>query len=70
MKHLIKVLLLVMAMFLPSVAHGREDELAEILEKCLLREMNSPDSIEYNLAHEINVLVHAQDGCVDSVVSV
>ena len=39
-----------MAMFLPSVAHGREDELAGILEKCLLREMNSPDSIEYNLA--------------------
>ena len=50
MKHLIKVLLLVMTMFLPSVAHGREDELAGILEKCLLREMNSPDSIEYNLA--------------------
>lgn len=39
-----------MTMFLPSVAHGREDELAGILEKCLLREMNSPDSIEYNLA--------------------
>ena len=50
MKHWIKAFFLALVMILPIGAQGREDELAEILEKCLLREMNSPDSIEYNLA--------------------
>lgn len=42
-------LLVVLLLMLPIMGYAREDELAGILEKCLLREMVSPDSIEYNL---------------------
>ena len=42
-------LLVVLVFVLPIMGYAREDELAGILEKCLLREMVSPDSIEYNL---------------------
>ena len=40
---------MVLLLMLPIMGYAREDELAGILEKCLLREMVSPDSIEYNL---------------------
>ena len=36
-------------MLMPTMVVAREDELAKLLEQCLLREENSPDSIEYNL---------------------
>lgn len=42
-------LLVVLLLMLPIMGYAREDELAGILEKCLQREMVSPDSIEYNL---------------------
>ena len=42
-------LLVVLVFVLPIMGYAREDELAGILEKCLQREMVSPDSIEYNL---------------------
>ena len=42
-------LLVVLVFMLPIMGYAREDELAGILEKCLQREMVSPDSIEYNL---------------------
>ena len=38
----------VLAMLMPTMTIAREDELAKLLEQCLLREENSPDSIEYN----------------------
>ena len=41
--------LVVLVFVLPIMGYAREDELAGILEKCLQREMVSPDSIEYNL---------------------
>lgn len=44
-----KKLFLVLLLMLPIMGYAREDELAGILEKCLQREMVSPDSIEYNL---------------------
>lgn len=49
MKTMSKCLMALMMMLAPMVAEAREDELAEILDKCLNREMVSPDSIEYNL---------------------
>ncbi|MBQ8272930.1 MAG: hypothetical protein IJZ11_00115 [Bacteroidaceae bacterium] len=42
-------MLIVLAMLMPTMVVAREDELAKLLEQCLLREENSPDSIEYNL---------------------
>ncbi len=42
-------MLIVLAMLMPTMVVAREDELAKLLEQCLLREGNSPDSIEYNL---------------------
>lgn len=51
--------LLAMAMMLaPLATQAREDELTEILDKCLRREMVSPDSIEYNL----RLLEQAREG--------
>ena len=44
-------LLVVLLLMLPIMGYAREDELAQILEQCLLREANSPDSIEYNLQY-------------------
>lgn len=44
-----RMIVCALAMLMPFTAVAREDELAEILEMCLLREKNSPDSIEYNL---------------------
>ena len=38
-------------MLMPTMVVAREDELAKLLEQCLLREENSPDSIEYNLQY-------------------
>lgn len=49
MKHIIRTMLIVLAMLMPTMVVAREDELAKLLEQCLLREENSPDSIEYNL---------------------
>ena len=49
MKHIIGTMLIVLAMLMPTMVVAREDELAKLLEQCLLREENSPDSIEYNL---------------------
>lgn len=46
-----KKLLVVLLLMLPIMGYAREDELAKILEQCLLREANSPDSIEYNLQY-------------------
>lgn len=43
------VLVLALVLLVPLTAMSREDELAELLQQCLLREMVSPDSIEYNL---------------------
>ena len=42
-------MLIVLVMLMPTMVVAREDELAKLLEQCLLREENSPDSIEYNL---------------------
>lgn len=47
--NIVKKIVLVLALLMPFTAIAREDELADILEKCLLREKISPDSIEYNL---------------------
>ena len=44
-------MLIVLAMLMPTMVVAREDELAKLLEQCLLREENSPDSIEYNLQY-------------------
>ncbi|MBR5467025.1 MAG: hypothetical protein IKU79_06450 [Bacteroidaceae bacterium] len=49
MKKIFAILFLVVLFMTPSVTMAREDNLAKILEQCLLREENSPDSIEYNL---------------------
>lgn len=49
MKHITRTMLIVLAMLMPTMVVAREDELAKLLEQCLLREENSPDSIEYNL---------------------
>ncbi len=49
MKHVIRVVIFVLVILMPTMVVAREDELAELLEQCLLREENSPDSIEYNL---------------------
>ncbi len=49
MNRLISTIFLAMALLMPMAVSAREDELAQILEQCLLREANSPDSIEYNL---------------------
>lgn len=38
-----------MAMLMPMAVLAKGDELAVLMEKCLFREMVSPDSIEYNL---------------------
>ncbi|MDE5561725.1 MAG: hypothetical protein K2J00_08030 [Bacteroidaceae bacterium] len=43
------VLVLALVLLVPLTAMSREYELAELLQQCLLREMVSPDSIEYNL---------------------
>ena len=51
MKRLISTIFLAMALLMPMAVGAREDELAQILEQCLLREANSPDSIEYNLQY-------------------
>ncbi len=49
MNTMLKTLLAMLFMFAPLAMQAREDELAEILVKCLNRERVSPDSIEYNL---------------------
>ncbi len=49
MNRIFNALLIAIIAFVPLIMQAREDELAEILEKCLHREMVSPDSIEYNL---------------------
>lgn len=49
MKIVFKCLLAMLAMFASLASQAREDELTGILDKCLNREMVSPDSIEYNL---------------------
>ena len=51
MNRLISTIILAMALLMPMAVGAREDELAQILEQCLLREANSPDSIEYNLQY-------------------
>ena len=51
MNRLISTIFLAMALLMPMAVGAREDELAELLEQCLLREANSPDSIEYNLQY-------------------
>ena len=51
MNRLISTIFLAMALLMPMAVGAREDELAQILEQCLLREANSPDSIEYNLQY-------------------
>ena len=51
MNRLISTIFLAMALLMPMAVSAREDELAKILEQCLLREANSPDSIEYNLQY-------------------
>ena len=49
MKEIFAILLVVVLLMTPSVTMAREDNLAKLLEQSLLREENSPDSIEYNL---------------------
>ena len=44
MNRLISTIFLAMALLMPMAVSAREDELAKILEQCLLREANSPDS--------------------------
>ena len=51
MNRLISTIFLALALLMPMAVNAREDELAKILEQCLLREANSPDSIEYNLQY-------------------
>lgn len=46
---ILKWVVAVLFFCMPMTMAASEDELAGILEKCLLREYNSPDSIEYNL---------------------
>lgn len=49
MKKMLKCLLTLVMVLAPLASEAREDELAKILDKCLQREMVSPDSMEYNL---------------------
>lgn len=58
MKTMLRCLLAMAMMLAPLATQAREDELTEILDKCLRREMVSPDSIEYNL----RLLEQAREG--------
>lgn len=49
MKNIIVTILFAILLMVPVCSRAQGDVLAEVLEKCLQREMNSPDSIEQNL---------------------
>ena len=49
MKNIFVTILFALLFMVPVCSRAQGDVLAEVLEKCLQREMNSPDSIEQNL---------------------